>query len=290
MAVLIEAKKELKFNQELVQLVEVLKEIAANQFQAQLRKKERFERFLTSFQGFFKMVDLVTKEDPLVCNLSETTGVVMVTSDEGFMGGLNTVVIETALNHVKEKPHKLIVIGSRGADYLNDAGKEHISFPGVISESRYEQAVKLKDFLVESVLKKDFGDVLLVYPRPISFTVLKPEVVFLLPCAQLFQKGDEELLSSKQKVILESSIPNIVEYLVEMWLIYKLCEIFEDSKLAELAARAQHLEQSYDTLSQRGKVLKYRYFRSRREFVDKGMRETFASALLRRKTSGSRKF
>ncbi len=286
MSALSEAKKELNFNHEFVQLIEVLKEIAASQFQAHLRKKERFERFLTSFGGFFKMVDLVTKEHPLVCNASETTGLVMVTSDEGFMGGLNAMVIQTALNQVEGKRRRLVVVGSRGADYLKDAREEYVSFPGIISENRYEQAVKLKDFLVESVLKGEFGAVLLVYPRPISFTVLKPEVVFLLPCAQLFQKGGEELLSSKQKVLVESPISSIVEYLVEMWLIYKLCEIFEDSKLAELAARTQRLEQSYDTLSQKEVVLKHRYFRSRHEFVDKGMRETFASALLRRKTSG----
>lgn len=287
MAALIEAKKELKFNQEFVQLIEVLKQIAASQFQAHLRKKERFERFLTSFEGFFKMVDLVTKEHPLVCNVSETTGLVMITSDEGFMGGLNTIVIQTALNRVERERRRLVVVGSRGADYLRDMGEECVFFPGIIPESRYEQAVKLKDFLVESVLKGKFGTVLLAYPRPISFAVLKPEVVFLLPCAQLFQKGGEELLSSKQKVLIESPIPSIVEYLVEMWLVYKLCEIFEDSKLAEFAARTQRLEQSYDTLSRKGEALKHRYFRSRHEFVDKGMRETFASTLLRRKTSDS---
>lgn len=286
MAALIEAKKELKFNQEFVQMIEVLKEIAASQFQAHLRKKERFERFLTSFDGFFKMVDLVTKENPLVYNVSGTTCLVMVTSDEGFMGGLNTIVIQTALNQVEGKRRRLVVIGSRGADYLKDAREECVVFPGIIPESRYEQAVKLKDFLVEGVNKGEFGTVLLVYPHPVSFTVLKPEVVPLLPCAQLFRKGSEELLSSKQKVLVESPISSIVEYLVEMWLTYKLCEIFEDSKLAEFAARTQRLEQSFDTLSRKGEVLKRRYFRSRHEFVDKGMRETFASTLLRRKTSG----
>lgn len=287
MVSMIEAKRDLQFNEEFVQLVEVLKEIAASQFRAQQRKRERFERFLTSFDGFFKMVDLVTSEHPLVSSRSDTTGLVMVTSDEGFMGGLNAQVIQTAMSHVEGKRRKLVVVGSRGADYLRDMREEHVPFPGIIPETRYEQALKLKDFLVEGVNKGEFGSVLLVYPHPVSFTVLRPEAVSLLPCAGLFQEVDEELLSSKQKVFVESTVSSIVEYLVEMWLIYKLCEIFEDSKLAELAARVQQLEQSYDTLSQKRKVLRHRYFRSRRESVDKGMRETFASTLIRRKIRGS---
>lgn len=285
MAALVEAKKELRFNQEFVQLIEVLKGIAASQFQALSRKKERFEKFLEAFDGFFKMVDLVGTSNPLVHPLSDVKGLLIVTSDEGFMGGLNTKVIHAGLERVSGARKKLFVIGKKGADYLRDIGEEFQEFPGIVPETRYEQAVKIREALVDAVLKQEMGEVFIAYPYPVSFTMLRAEVAILLPCAHLFQK-EQELIAHKQRVFVESPLQGIIEYLVGMWISYKLCDLFEDSKLSEFAARTQRLEQSYETLSRKGEILRHKYFRSRHELVDKGMRETFASALLRRKKVG----
>ena len=323
MSSLSEAKKMLQFNQEFVGLVGILKGIAASQFQALMRKRQRFEKFKESFAGFFKLVNWASINSPFVSSQSETTGVVLVTSDEGFMGGLNTKVIQAALRTAGPGQKKIIVLGGRGADTLKDLKLAYTSFPGMIHEKGYEQALHLKDFIVEQVLQKKIGKVILAYPHPISLMMQKPEIVHLLPCDELFQNqtlidsdergsgfaspsergvrgpqresprfNDERgsgfanpsgASPSERGVTLESSPETIVKYLVGIWITYRLCDIFEESKLAEIAARTTHLEQSHDRLTEQGKILKHRYFRCRRELIDKGMRETFASILLRRR-------
>lgn len=282
MTSLSEAKRDLQANYEFTMLVDTLKGIAASQFQTLLRAKKRFEKFVAAFNSFFEMTDLLQMESPLVQVLSETTGVVMITSDEGFMGGLNKKIIETALEYVGVKNKKLVCIGSRGTDYIKSLRLDCVSFPGIIHETRYEQAIKISDFLVREVLEKRMGKVFLCYPNPVSFTVQRPEIIPLLPCSELFQKK-ERILSEERRVMVESSFQGIVEYLAGMWITYRLYDIFEDSKLSEFAARTMRLEQSHDTLTRQGKVLRHRYHRSRRELVDKGLRETFSSALLRDK-------
>jgi hypothetical protein len=79
-------------------------------------------------------------------------------------------------------------------------------------------------------------------------------------------------------VIIESSIQDMVTYLAETWVVSKLFEVFEDSKLAEFSARSMHLEGSMQKLEKEVKRIKHIAFKAAHEKIDKGMRETFAAS------------
>ena len=209
--------------------------------------------------------------------------IVVVDGLTGFMGGLNTHVINAAL--AERKNHaQLIIIGERGAAYLRGIGEEFEPFPGITEENKYELALKLKDYLMKEAREGKIGKVILSYPLPISFTFQKVELVKILPATEFFEEQKTEDRGQRtEKVIIESSPNDIIEHLVAEWITQKLYEVFEDSKLSEFAARTIHLEQSYQNLSQMGKALQYQYFRARHSFIDRSMRETFASQLLRRR-------
>jgi len=275
-----ELKRELQLNRELRELLEVLKGIASSQFRIlQKEKAERFAKFLEAFEGFFQLIDFSTLEHPFSKGEGKLC-IIMVTSDEGFMGGLNTRVINTALEY-EEESTELVVLGERGAGYLRGLGKNFVGLPG-IGEEKYEDALRLKDFVVKEALAGKFKRVILVYPKPITFTVQRIEVLKLLPCSELFEKR-EDTVELKKDVIIESTSSEMIEYLVDIWITQKLLEVFEDSKLAEFSARTIHLEQSNQGLMEIGKGLRIQYFRARHELVDRGMRETFSSQLIRKK-------
>jgi len=272
-------KKELELNAELTELLDVLKGIASSQFRALEKRKERFTTFLEAFEGFFQMIDFSSIDHPFARDTTGKLGIIMVTSDEGFMGGLNTRVINTALNYTGAKDAQLIVIGERGAGYLSGLGHNFVKFPGIVGEERYEAAVKLKDYIMKEGMSRKFSRLILVYPKPISFTVQKVEVIKILPCSELFEKRKSE---GREDVIIESSLNSIIEFLLGAWITEKLFEVFEDSKLSEFSARTVHLEESHQVLLQRGRRIQFQYFRSHHDLVDRGMRETFSAQLIRR--------
>jgi ATP synthase F1 gamma subunit len=273
-------KKELELNNELTELLDVLKGIASSQFRALEKKKERFAKFLGAFEGFFQMIDFSSVEHPFAKDTSGKLGIIMVTSDEGFMGGLNTRVINTAMNYTGAKEARFIVIGERGAGYLKGLGHDFVKFPGIAGEERYEAAVKLKDYIMKEGLAGKFSRLILVYPKPISFTVQKIEAIKILPCSELFERKKAE---DRENVIIESSLGSIIEFLLGAWITEKLFEVFEDSKLSEFSARTVHLEESHQVLLQRGRRIQFQYFRSHHDLVDRGMRETFSAQLIRKK-------
>lgn len=298
-----EIRKELAFNTELVQLIETLKSIAASQYALMEREKERFDKFMDAFSGFFRVVNLVTVENPLVRATTDILGIVVVTSDSGFMGGLNQGVIREALRVQGDLPHEkvsLIVIGDKGSLTFTDQNRIFKFFKGIAQDTIYEQALEVSRFIVQEVMAGRMGKVLIAYPKPISFSAQTIQSISILPCADLFDLTAQSEVSERVKgskiladnddahVIIESSFDDMLEYLAGTWVTSKLFEVFEDSKLAEFSARAMHLEGSLQTLTTELKKIRHKAFKASHEKIDKGMRESFAAGGKRRKADKER--
>lgn len=293
-----EIRKELAFNTELVQLIETLKSIAASQYSLMEREKERFDRFMDAFSGFFRVVNLVSVENPFVRATTDVVGIIVITSDSGFMGGLNQGVIREALSVQGDLPNEkvaLVVIGDKGALTFNDQHRTFKFFKGIPQDAIYEHALEISRYLVQEVTEGRMGKVVVAYPKPISFSAQTIQSINILPCASLFDvtaqsevaervKGRNFLIGEDEgRVVVESSFDDMVGYLAGTWVTSKLFEVFEDSKLAEFSARAMHLEGSLQTLTTELKKIRHKAFKASHEKIDKGMRESFAAGGKRRK-------
>ena len=291
-----ELRKELKFNHELLSLVETLKNVAGSQFHLLEKKKERFDAFMDAFADFFRVVDLVDVVNPFVREESDVTGLVVVTSDSGFMGGLNAGVLRAAQEAVDNLPPEkvaYVVIGEKGAGAVSDQRIPFKFFAGINQDTIYEQAVVIKDWLMREVAGKRMGRVLVAAPKALSFSAQTIQVIDLLPCGNLFDRREEapikalsgprRFLADARKVIVESSFNDMVEYLAGIWVTSKLFEIFEDGKLAEFGARAMHLEGSLQKVEKEYAKTRQKCFKATHELVDKGMRESFAAKSTKRR-------
>lgn len=291
-----ELKKELQFNKDLLSLIDTLKNIAGAKYHEMEKKKERFDEFMEAFVGFFKVINLVEVENPLVTIASDVVGIMVLTSDSGFMGGLNQGVIRAALKAADDvSPDKVswIIVGDKGSSTFSDSGRKFKFFQGIAEDTIYEQAVEIKDYLVEEILAKRMGKVVVAYARPLSFTAQEVACTNILPCSELFERvthavGDgksaaNKFISDSSKVIVESSFVDMVSYLAGVWVTSKLSLVFEDSKLAEFSARAMHLEGSHQKISETHGKLKHKVFKATHELIDKGMRECHAAKQIKEK-------
>ncbi|MFQ5680450.1 MAG: F0F1 ATP synthase subunit gamma [Candidatus Omnitrophota bacterium] len=281
-------KTEMELNAELADLLDVLKGIAASQFRILAGRKDRFSGWSEAFRGFFRFVDFRRLKHPFIDGGSGKLAIVLVTSDEGFMGGLNARVIRTALTYPGAENSQLLIIGRKGADYLRGIGRSFREFSGPGQNQNYDAALQLRDYIIKQGLTGQISRLIIIYPRPLSFTAQRVEIIDILPCRYLFDEdsslapqGKSSLFAKEAGVIVESSLSSMVEYLAGLWIRQVLLQVFEDSKLAEFSARTVHLEQSHQNLQQRGKRLRLQYFRSHHELIDKGMRESFSAQIIR---------
>lgn len=269
-------KKDVQFNTELTQLVDVLKGIAASRYHVLERQLALFEPYAKAAGELLAAVDVRRVVHPFLQPQTATVGAILVTSDAGFLGGLNTQVVTAGLRETGPQG-ALTVIGERGAGYLEDLRRRYTRFPGIQDTARSELAMTVRDHVVEQVLSGQVGKLVVAYPRPISFAVQQVTIETLLPCTAWLPEGQAR---GANEMLWESRMADVVEYVVAQRLGHRLDELFALSRLAEMAARAMHLEGSHQELVQRGKRLKAHYFRARHEIIDRSLREIVSAQLL----------
>lgn len=274
-----ELKEDLRFNSELTDLLEIMKNVAAFQYRALLKKKERFHKLFEFMSGFFGMLDESKTSHRFVRPKNDRIVLVMISSDEGFMGDLNFQVVDSAILRAGSGDAEYVVIGESGELYLKDTGKKFTAFKGATDmEGRCRLAKDLKEYITKGLKEERFGKVSIFYPNPVSFLLQKVEEVELFPLAAFF--SDKKKPKVSLDPIFESPEEGIIEYVAEAFIEHKLIELFEDSKLSEFAARAVHLEKSGQELVDKKKQIQRQYLHAFHEMIDKNTRELFSSQII----------
>ena len=279
MATIAQLKEDMQFYKSLGSLIELLKMIAITQYQQLEKKTLTNETYLHALEQFYPWLDLQNVTHPFMKETDKPPCYVVVTSDTGLLGGYNAVIINEAMEKMAQKDGKLVILGKRGSLYVDKSKTVFAVFPSVTDEDRFEQAMKLRDYIVENVLKGNFGTVKIIHARALSVTIQRVETFQLLPFVPII--GDySSSLSELSDVIFESTPGDLVEYLLHLWLGQKIFEIFGMTQLAEQAARFMHLEVCIQRIKDLDKKLNLQYHRARHEIVDQNMRELFSSRIL----------
>jgi F-type H+-transporting ATPase subunit gamma len=274
-------KREMVEVRDLVDLVQVLKDIADMKFRDLFSKRGGFQRFGESFSEFFRLLKHTEVAHPLISNENPNSCIVVITTEEGFVGDLNNKVVVRAMEEKEEYPDAMFVtVGRKGVAKLESLGvKSAKTFEEIAEIGMYEVSVQLKDFLVEQVMQGKIGKVLVVYPWPKDLQTVKARVVKLLPCEFIMQR-QEQTVEQFTKVIEESDPLEIIGYLANLWTSSKIYEIMFDTSIAAVSAQAQQLESSVGNVRKEAVSVRLRYRKARKGDIDKSLREVFSSRMM----------
>lgn len=269
----------MEFNLNLYNLIEVLKEIAIGQYRILEKKIRTFDTVFNALGSIYHILQGRDIRHPLLQTSNKQPGVIALTSDAGLLGGLNMNVMTQAIKEAQPNNAKLLIVGEKGQVYAKETDLSFIVFKGVKDETRFEQALELRDYVLKEELEGRLGELKIVYPYATSI------VSQYVKALQLFPFVIEEQLRGRAPeyidpgLILESSLNDILEYWIHLFLGQKFFQIFGLARLAELSSRYNHLENSKTKIEQLNKELKLQYFRQRHEMIDRNMRELFAARL-----------
>jgi F-type H+-transporting ATPase subunit gamma len=280
MIALAKLKQDLRFTQDLGDIIDVLKSAALIQLRLFQLKEKPNQEFLKELEAAFNLFAPQNIQHPYLTERTNLpSAIVVVTSDEGFLGELNTLLINVCLDQRKAKSDIILALGERGVRYLEEAGEDFISFPGVSNEVSYAEVEKLRSYLLKGYSRGRFGRILVIYPEFVSLTVQKIVTFQLLPFS-----WSKEQAQAKQEILedmlLEPSLNRVLGILAKLWVGFKLLEIFWSTKQSEFAARIVHLEGSTEELSHLNHRLAFEYFRNVHALNDKTIREISASKVL----------
>jgi len=279
-------KENLEFNKSLGGIIEALKVAASIRLRQFQSKPPVYEGFL---QSLFEIASMLKSDDTNSLFLSEDKNlkrcIVCVASDEGFLGELNTLIMNKFFELNSEKENICIVLGERGAGFLEGMQIPFLELPGISDDLKPAEVNGLSNHLIKEMLAKKFSEVLVVYPKFISVTTQHVAVAKIFPMnlKEITKDFKSNFSNTDKELLLESSASEVVEGFAKLWVEYMLSDIFFSSKLSELSARLMHLDTSEQELGKVNKGLSLEYFRHAHKIADQTIREISASRFLTKK-------
>ncbi len=269
-------KSNMLFNKNLGDLIEVMKLAATTQFnQFRLREEPSTDFVKLLDEVFGVLLSSGIKSDLLTPKESLPSLILLVSSDEGFLGESNFLLVNKTLD-VKRPQDSILCVGEQGAHYLREieVGFSFLDSPGEKIDS--EKLGKIRDYIFKQYLSKSVGKVYVVYSRFINITAQQTELETLLPLAQ----GADTFAKPLQNLLIEPDAQSVIEGWIKLWLDFRFYQIFWSAKLAEFAARIMHLEGSVQELGKINTHLRMEYFKYLHGLSDKSIRELSASRLV----------
>lgn len=146
--------------------------------------------------------------------------IILITSDRGLAGSLNTNVINQAIKIVKDEGAEkidFIGVGKKGTDAIRRNGYNLVAtFQGKDKSISVFDAKPITQIAIDDFLKFTYDKVYLVYTDFVSTLIQKPNVIQLLP---LTERGDDHTLDDSlfepnQDEVLENLIYRFIEFMV----------------------------------------------------------------------------
>ena len=180
---------------------------------------------------------LTAEEHPLLARREGGKRVlVLITSDRGLAGPLNTNTIRHAARIITEHQGDLTVVslGRKGRDAMRRSRVPlEAHFPGYGDRPAFADVLPMARLLTDGYLSGEFGRIDLVFPRFVSTLVQRPAVDSLLP---IEPAEDTEGIPGNQ-FIFEPNPAAVLERLLPRYVATRLYQAVLETKASEESSR-----------------------------------------------------
>jgi F-type H+-transporting ATPase subunit gamma len=206
----------------------------------------------------------------------DTVGIVLLTSDRGLAGALNTNVIRRGTELLLEQTTdvELITVGRKGQDFMARRGRKILgTFTGLGDRPDYMSVVPIARVIMDSYDAGVMDVCYLVYPKFVSTLVQRPQVEQLLPiqAAERVERPLEYIYEPDPASILNELLPRYVEVLVYQ----AVLETVASEQSARMVAMRNATENAKDLMQ----ALTLTYNKARQASITKEVTEIASAAV-----------
>ncbi len=206
-----------------------------------------------------------------------TVGIILITSDRGLCGALNSNVIRAATGLAVEtldKPVRWITVGRKGRDFMVRYGQQVVAeFTGLGDYPGLLDIAPIARVAMDEFQQGRVDEVYIVYTRFISTLVQRPHVMKLLPVeprAELAGRRINYIYEPNAVAILGALLPRFVES--------ELYQAVLEAIASEHSARMVAMRNATDNAMELIKDLTLTYNKTRQWTITKEMLEIAAGA------------
>ncbi|MFG6467571.1 F0F1 ATP synthase subunit gamma [Pelomonas baiyunensis] len=213
---------------------------------------------------------------------AKTVGMVVVTTDKGLCGGLNTNLLRAATSRLKELENagqqaEVVAIGGKGFGFMNRVGAKVVAHATQLGDQPHiETLIGPVKVLLDAYAEGRLSAVYVCYTKFIN--TMKQEVVVqqLLPL-----KADEmatEKASHAWDYIYEPDAPTVIDELLVRYSEALVFQAVAENMASEQSARMVAMKSATDNAGNLIKELKLVYNKTRQAAITKELSEIVSGA------------
>ncbi len=215
-------------------------------------------------------------------NDAKASGFIVVTTDKGLCGGMNTNVLRLVTNKLRElqsagQTAKAVAIGNKGLGFLNRVGASVVSHVTQLGDTPHlDKLIGPVKVLLDAYTKGEIGAVYLSYTKFVNTMSQVPVIEQLLPLSADSVKADEG--SPGWDYIYEPDAQTVIDELLVRYVEGLVYQAVAENMASEQSARMVAMKSATDNAGNVIAELKLVYNKTRQAAITKELSEIVAGA------------
>ncbi|MTW11913.1 F0F1 ATP synthase subunit gamma [Pseudoduganella eburnea] len=213
---------------------------------------------------------------------AKAVGFIIVTTDKGLCGGMNTNVLRMVTNKTREleaagNKIEAVAIGNKGLGFLNRIGVPVVAQATQIGDTPHlEKLIGPVQVMLEKFQEGKLDAVYLCYTKFINTMKQEPMVEQLLPLTADKMKADDK--SHNWDYIYEPDAASVIDELLERYIEALVYQAVAENLASEQSARMVAMKSASDNAGNVIGELKLVYNKTRQAAITKELSEIVAGA------------
>jgi len=216
---------------------------------------------------------------------AKVTGFIVVTTDKGLCGGLNTNILRAVTTKMREVQAaggqvQAVAIGNKGLGFLNRIGAKVVSHVTQLGDKPHlDKLIGPVKVMLDAFVAGQVDEVYLCFTRFINTMKQEPLVERLLPLsADHLQQTAEEKKAYGWDYIYEPDAATVIEELLTRYVEALVYQAVADNMASEQSARMVAMKAATDNAGNVIAELKLVYNKTRQAAITKELSEIVAGA------------
>lgn len=204
------------------------------------------------------------------------TAIVVMASDRGLVGGMNTNLLRAVTARAKAETNPVFVAVGRKALSIRHTGQLIGEFENIADAPEYVETRPIGALLTEEFVAGSVDRVLLAYPKFVSTLRNEPTIEQLLPAVVEEDDGGEPTISAQ--TLFEPSPEAVLENLVPRLVETRIYQALLELKASEHSSQMIAMRNATDNASDLIDSLKFTYNQARQAAITTEIAEISAAA------------
>ncbi|MBB3194689.1 F0F1 ATP synthase subunit gamma [Roseateles terrae] len=213
---------------------------------------------------------------------AKTAGFVVVTTDKGLCGGLNTNLLRATTNKLKEleaagQKSEVVAIGNKGLGFMNRIGAKVVAHATQLGDApQLERLVGPVKTLLDAYAEGKLSHVYLCYTRFVNTMKQEPVVLQLLPLTQ--ESLETDAAGHAWDYLYEPDAPTVINELLVRYTEALVYQAVAENMASEQSARMVAMKAATDNAGTLIGELKLVYNKTRQAAITKELSEIVSGA------------